>query len=522
MDDDQPRVRPDNSIGTSSPDNPRGRGWTMGIAAALAVIAAAVIVTTADDRPEPESVATTSSTMPVPTTTSTPSSTSTTAGPTLRDLLPDVDGKLVVAINGPTGSVGLRLTQWRSDSPRTSRDIPMLTAPVLEFDGSGQYMAFLGHAATLGGATLNVGDVNLWAPAEVGVSSFRWHSTIPGRIAWLGFRGPPSLCWADVLAEFVLSSPTCMDGTGEDLLGFDSGGFIVADYTTNTVSRVDHAGRVVGSLPGVDAKVGPDGRVLVIDYDDETQGWSFALANADLSQAGALGWAPENALGENGFVAWSPVRPDLAFLIQLGGSDLSVPQWRLDWFSADGTALGTADLRGRVWDVKWDSTGRYLIAPGVLDPGEHVVRIIDIYTQDGVTVYFDNWVQDAQLVTEAPCEDATEVIAAFPDHLYEDVLLASPWMVLSRDAGLESWYFVSARMVGGPHDGALATWALPGFPGEADENNTPGLSVPINEPALSLGFGMRTLDPIDYGVDDWFRLDGALASQWCIERSDLE
>jgi hypothetical protein len=484
----------------------------MGIAAALAVIAAAVIVTTADDRPETESVATTTSTVPAPTTTSTPSSTSTTTGPTLRDLLPDVDGKLVVAINGPTGSIGLRLTQWRSDSPRISRGIPMLTAPVLEFDVSGQYMAFLGHAATLGGATLNVGDVNLWAPAEVGVSSFRWHSTIPGRIGWLGLRGPPSLCWADVLADFVLSSPSCTDGTGEDLLGFDSGGFIVADYTTNTVSRVDHAGRVLGSLPGVDAKVGPNGQVLVIGHDEETLGWSFSLADAGLSEPHRLEWAPENAVGEIGFVAWSPVRPELAFLVYTDRKG------RLQRWSLDGVLLQTVDLDGRVWDVKWDSTGRYLIAPGVLDPGEHVVQIIDTSTEARVTVYFDNWVQDAQLVTEAPCEDATDVIAAFPDHLYEGVVLESPWMVLSRDAGLESWYFVSARMIGGPHDRAIATWALPAFPGEADENNTPGLSIPINEPAASLGFGMRTLDPRDHGVDDWFQLDGALASQWCVER----
>jgi hypothetical protein len=493
---------------------PRGRGWTVGIAAALGVVAAAVIFTTADDRPEAESVATTLTTMPAPTTTSTPSSPSTTTGPTLRDLLPDVDGTLVVAINGLTGSFGLRLTQWRSDSPRTSRDIPMLSGPVLEFDVTGQYMAFLGPAA-MGDSTLYVGNPNSWIAAEVGVSSFRWHSTIPGRIGWLSLQGPASLCWADRVEGGGLTGSACVEAIGDSLVGFDSNGFIVADYASNTVVRIDPSGGAVGSLPGMDVKIGPDGRVLVVDHDDETEGWSFVLANADLTDAQRLDWAPASALGESGLVAWSPVShpPELAFLVY------EDQEWEIQRWSLDGVLLKTADLAGRVWDVGWDSTGRYLLAPGVLDPGEHVLQIHDVFTADSVVVPFDNWIQDAQLVAEAPCEDAADVAAAMPLHLNPEVLLDNPQMVLSRDAGLEQWHFVSARLVGGPHDGNVATWAIPGFSGVPDTTNMPGLSIPINEPAASLGFGM-TLKPADYGVDDWFQLDGALASQWCVERGD--
>jgi hypothetical protein len=94
-------------------------------------------------------------------------------------------------------------------------------------------------------------------------------------------------------------------------------------------------------------------------------------------------------------------------------------------------------------------------------------------------------------------------------------------MVLSRDANLESWYFISARVIGGPFDGDLATWAHPGFDGRSvDATNTPSLAVPINQAATSFEFGKTTLEPETYGVGDWLQLDGALASQLCVEPDD--
>jgi hypothetical protein len=121
------------------------------------------------------------------------------------------------------------------------------------------------------------------------------------------------------------------------------------------------------------------------------------------------------------------------------------------------------------------------------------------------------------------CEDASWVVATFTSRLPEGTHLEQPQMLLSRDPLLESWYFISARIVGGPEDGQVATWAFPKLdPTERTQlpANMAQLAVPANQAAASLGFGMTTLNPTDYGVADWMQLDGALASQQCLKAAD--
>jgi hypothetical protein len=85
-------------------------------------------------------------------------------------------------------------------------------------------------------------------------------------------------------------------------------------------------------------------------------------------------------------------------------------------------------------------------------------------------------------------------------------------MVLSRNAELESWYFLSARLQGGDYDGEIATWALPGYPGEGEYVLSP---IPVNTAAG--GSGPTAPEAVAYGVTDWMDLDGAVISQWCVE-----
>jgi len=114
-------------------------------------------------------------------------------------------------------------------------------------------MAFLGPSSTVEGPTLYVGRPDSWALARVGVSSFRWHATVSGRIGWLEPGDPPRLCWADADAAEGLSAAVCVPGTGSQLVGFDSSGFLVVDYASRTVTRLDATGRQVRSLPGTNA-----------------------------------------------------------------------------------------------------------------------------------------------------------------------------------------------------------------------------------------------------------------------------
>ena len=523
---EEQRVRP--LAPTDSP-GPRGRSSTLGVAlAVVAGIAAFMFLfgSDADSEPDAQSAATA---LAVPeistgasdqlTTTSPPAPASSTtavlgAEQTLSDLLPDTEGVLIAVI---TSQAGLELVRWPPATPSRSSEIPMLSGPVLEFDASGLQMAFLGTSATAKGPALYLGRPVSWAPARVGVSSFKWHATWRGRIGWMELGESRRLCWAD--ADPVgarLSASFCVASSGDELVGFDSSGFLVVDHDEGIVLRLDDSGQQVGSLPGSDALINRDGQVLIIDRNPDGREASFTLADPDLTNAVELDWAPPSASGEYGFVALSPSNhpPEVAFLV--------VPdeerRYELQLWTLDGTLERTVNLSGRVWDVEWDSTGRYLLAPGIVGERGHVLQVYDTFAQELLFLPYDNWIQDAQLVTPAVCENAAHVTAAFVDHLPPDVTLGTARMVLSRDADLESWYFMSARVVGGPFDGELASWAHPGFDGRnVDTTNTPGLAVPINEAAKYMGFGMTSLEPAGYGVNYWLQLDGALASQQCVQ-----
>ena len=132
--------------------------------------------------------------------------------------------------------------------------------------------------------------------------------------------------------------------------------------------------------------------------------------------------------------------------------------------------------------------------------------------------------QTAPPTTDVPgsCLPADREVAAYRARLAEPgVTLTDPTMVRSGDPALESWYFVSARVVGGPHDGAIATWAIPGHTnGDTDLTDTADLSVPANDTANGFAFGDRRLSPAAYGASEWMDLDGAIASQRCVSMGD--
>lgn len=188
--DDSQRVRPISPEGIrASPSRPA----VVGVAAVVVAVVVAAFVFFAgsgggSDPADPVTPSTLAASLPemdtteAPTTTGPPTPTSTTITAEtewLSDLLPDVDGVLVAAI---TSQSGVDLVRWSPGASRRSSPVPMLGGPVIGFDITGEQMAFLGPSARLDASTLYVGVVGGWAPATVGVSSFRWHATIPGRI----------------------------------------------------------------------------------------------------------------------------------------------------------------------------------------------------------------------------------------------------------------------------------------------------------------------------------------------------
>jgi hypothetical protein len=92
-------------------------------------------------------------------------------------------------------------------------------------------------------------------------------------------------------------------------------------------------------------------------------------------------------------------------------------------------------------------------------------------------------------------------------------------MAPSLNPSLESWYFVSALVSGGPADGQIATWVLPPWVAPDDPANTPSISFPVNDASRSLNFGDSRFNAENYGADDPLDLDGAIATQRCVALS---
>jgi len=307
---------------------------------------------------------------------------------TLSDLIPGTNGTLVTA----TGQGGIALTEWPTDGPPHNQVIPMHTGPFLEFDVTGQQLAFLGSSAISDGRTLYVGDLTTWAPVDA-ATSYRWHETGPGRIAWMTYAESPELCHAVVESKEGLSAVTCIDAPGDLVTGYDRFGYLT--LADGEVRRLDPSGELVGGTPGSDALVGPDGRALIVTHDGAEDETSFSLAGPELDDIAPLDWAPANASGEYGFVAWSPLsaNPALAFLVHLDDE-----RWQVQRWSIEGRKLNVLDLRGRYWNVGWDSTGRYLLVSGATET-DHVVVIYDLFGRKVTYIPFTGWVQDVELVT---------------------------------------------------------------------------------------------------------------------------
>jgi len=390
---EEPLVRPVED-GLNEPVDSRSR-WGATAGAVLAAIAALLVIVVASSPEAGSTIAAIDSTTtimaPSTTVTTVPETASPTTFPaeqTLSELIPGTDATLVTA----TGQGGIALIEWPTDGPPHNQVIPMHTGPFLEFDVTGRQLAFLGSSAIADGRTLYVGNLTTWAPVDA-ADSYRWHESAPGRIAWTTYAENAGLCHAVVESENRLIEVTCIDAPGALMRGYDRFGYLM--LADGEALRLDESGALVGSVPASDVIIGPDGRALIVSYDSLTDTTSFSLAGPELGEATPLEWAPSNAMGEYGFVAWSPLpaNPELAFLVHLDDE-----RWQLQRWSIEGEMLSALNLRGRFWDVGWDSTGRYLLVPGVTD-SDHVVVVYDLLGREATHITFTGWVQDAELVT---------------------------------------------------------------------------------------------------------------------------
>jgi hypothetical protein len=484
------------------------------VVGALAAVALLFATTVPSHRPDdggtaastPTSAANTV-TDPTPTTIGTSAApTSIAALPSLDDFIPGAQGRLWI-LSG--GSAPLQLQSLGDVA--TSTDISAAPGPWLEFDESGELAAWLGSSQE----AVYMGDpiAGRWLAAEA--SSFRWHATVGRRIAWL-VPGPEREICRFVVEELaqptadLRSSAQCVPGTGEQLLVYDEDGFVVFDGTLGEVVRLDLRGERRASVRASYAITCSAAGILLAATGDG--GVTFMLAGPDLAAPETLDWAPPDVAGEYGFLACSPaaIDPKVAFLRSIDG------EFALDVYGLDGSRRAAVAVTNRAWDVTWDDTGRFVLLPGTLDesPLGHAVQVYDTVTQNMRNVPADDWIQDVALLTPRPCVRAGETAAIYQRRLPDGVSLADSWMVRSREQ-LLGLSIVAARVGGGEHDGAIATWAV--LFSASDPVNTPTYSIPVDAVARSFEFGDHFSLPEDHGLVSWADLDGVASARACVE-----
>lgn len=318
---DEPTIRPLPSEADEPRPSPGRHAWLTIAAAAVALVVGLLIGFDIGSDPEvPDTLAGTLASQPPDlagpgfvepastASTSPPSSTTTTTTttraepeppPTLGEMVPGLDGTMLLAFLGENGEVA----RWRIDDPWPERFALPAFTHAAGFDAAADWVAALGASA----APLRQGET-LWLagrdfqfqPFESGVTSFVWHPATPGRLAWTrttldgavelwsgGFPGPTEeirlvasfedtgvglAAWGDwgyaLLAAGAEVAPRLItlgpegevltEESGTELWGASAGGtLVVARYAAAPVPTVWLVGPSLAGGEQVDWLVGP-------------------------------------------------------------------------------------------------------------------------------------------------------------------------------------------------------------------------------------------------------------------------
>ncbi|MDH5502829.1 MAG: hypothetical protein OEY98_02245 [Acidimicrobiia bacterium] len=416
------------------------------------------------------------------------------------DAVPEARGDLVALIGGPTGT----------DLIRVGSDGSVLLfeklnrASDVAFDRSGRLLAYTADSRIVNGPVLYVESVSI-AEAD----SFAWHTAVPGRIAWLAPGSDAQLCWADIVepGEFPTANCASGPGFGFQLVAFDDEGFIFIDRAGQSIVRLGQDRQRVAGMAGDHVMPGPRDRLTVVDGGSGAE-VMFTVDGRDFTNPQRLDWAPFSASTTPAVAAWSPsmVYPEIAFLTW------NEDHYELQVYDLDGRLNHAVDIAGMPGGLEWDSTGRYLLIPGTVNNAHHLY-IYDTFEERQLLadVPMGGWINEAVLVTPTQCTDADRIVSAWARQLPNGVTLWPAQMVLSRDAYLLGFTFVSARVIGGNFDGETATWALPSF--VPDNEALPVSIMAVNETAAALGVDNTALPDPD---SDWIGVHGVLDSQHCL------
>lgn len=331
--------------------------------------------------------------------------TTTTFEPNLGQLVPGFEGVLIT-LGGE--SRDLELLVWHPDraSPSSTRLPPGTTVVP---DASGRLLAGLGEMSR--GSlfyTLYAGTPGSLWPVTAGATSFSWHATDPGRIAWLEHAGGGSglhlgTGFMNDAGRFVPGTtvaPVALIGQSAVLVGWGDWGYLVRGFAEErTVYLLDVDGSERWRMAADNASVLAGDRIVLRRDRLASDEIHFVFTTPDAAAteppSTIVRTFPYHRRDHFSREAWSLDGEHIAFLRwdSLAGT-WHIEVWQQNGVLREAISVGDRLLSG----ISWSPDGRFIIAPAELfdsDSARYVVMFYDTRLGTISDVPMPHWVQTA-------------------------------------------------------------------------------------------------------------------------------
>lgn len=269
-----------------------------------------------------------------------------------EDTDPDIPGIGEVVDGFPDAMVAMLETEGRSlthllwpiGGPPVERPLPAGGIGMARFDSSGRWLAATMFVPDQEGSLLSVGIASSFAPLVSGVTSFAWHDSESGELAYTQVSGGEGSLWvvhSDRRPSQVVGGLDPMARVS----AWGEWGFVVGDPAANQMILYNIGGEYRAVLDGAAYGSHPSGWIIAFDHE-----LMLVSAGGGVSRLGT-------EIDVVGAVMNAEFSPDRSLVAVRGDRGLLVVD------AGDGSVLRSATVPGDNADLTWSSDSRFVAFP---------------------------------------------------------------------------------------------------------------------------------------------------------------
>lgn len=284
----------------------------------------------------------------------------------VSSVVPDFPNGVVVLGHGPQG--GLEYLRWPADGPPSARDVTGGTE--MQFDATGQFLARTETVPGLSGVLLSMGRAGFIRPVRSGVTSFAWHDSDSGELAFTTEQGG---VWQLFRVSRTLVPEPVAEGSydGGSVVGWGEWGYAI-QIPDGRVALLTGDGRFKDFENGT-ALASHDSRWVLVEDD----GLKLVSAGGGVRRMELF-----DDLREISVASFSPDASKIGMAGSFGTAVLNLK---------DTGSVVLSEANQPNW-LTWSSDSRFILAPGLrgvfiydLENGERHL-VLDDYTVIAVAV----------------------------------------------------------------------------------------------------------------------------------------